>query len=229
MGLEDSLWWPQGPVTVTTRACHGDHKGLSPVPILSQIVSVHALPSSFFKKYFNITAPSTHGLTIRTMLIFTMGNLAYLEAGRLTPRQLSATAYCYVPYLDAVHSVRNLRARGVVVTRANFTWQRVRQDSIIKSLPLFLLLLLSALQLFVSFGLLNYFFPLFPLLRRLFPIIHSRLPQVIPHIVLPSYSWSSLRSCCIRLQSLPPLPNSKARNFRLSHENKKKVKEGTPR
>ena len=33
-------------------------------------------------------------------------------------------------------------------------------------------LLLSALQLFVSFGLLNYFFPLFPLLRPLFPIGH---------------------------------------------------------
>ena len=34
----------------------------------------------------------------------------------------------------------------------------------------------SALQLFVSFGLLNYFFPFLPLLRRLFPIIHSHLP-----------------------------------------------------
>jgi len=56
----------------------------------------------------------------------------------------------------------------------------------------------SALQLFVSFGLFNYFFPLLPLLRRLFPIIHFHLPQVIPHIVLPSYSWPSLRSCCIR-------------------------------
>ena len=55
----------------------------------------------------------------------------------------------------------------------------------------------SALQLFVSFGLLNYSFPFLPLLRRLFPIIHSHLPQVIPHIVLPSYSWHSLRSCCI--------------------------------
>jgi hypothetical protein len=50
----------------------------------------------------------------------------------------------------------------------------------------------------VSFGLFNYFFPLLPLLRRLFPIIHFHLPQVIPHIVLPSYSWPSLRSCCIR-------------------------------
>ena len=56
----------------------------------------------------------------------------------------------------------------------------------------------SALQLFMSFGLLNYFFPFVPLLRRLFPIIHSHLPQVIPHVVLPSYSWPSLRSCCIR-------------------------------
>jgi hypothetical protein len=50
----------------------------------------------------------------------------------------------------------------------------------------------------VSFGLLNYFFPFLPLLRRLFPIIHPHLPQIIPHIVLPSYSWPSLRSCCIR-------------------------------
>jgi len=55
---------------------YGDHKSPSPVPILSQTISVHALPSSFFNKYFNIAAQSTHGLTIRTMLIFTMGNLA---------------------------------------------------------------------------------------------------------------------------------------------------------
>ena len=60
--------------------------------------------------------------------------------------------------------------------------------------PIEFLLLLSALQLFVSFGLLNYFFPLLPLLRHLFPIGHPNLPQ----IVLPSYSWPSLRSCCIR-------------------------------
>ena len=56
----------------------------------------------------------------------------------------------------------------------------------------------SAIQLFVSFGLLNYFFPLFPLLRPLFPVGHPHLPQVIPHIVFPSYSWPSLRSCCVR-------------------------------
>jgi hypothetical protein len=43
-------------------------------------------------------------------------------------------------------------------------------------------LLLSALQLFVSFGLLNYFFRLFPLLHPLFPIGHPHLPQIIPHI-----------------------------------------------
>ena len=54
-----------------------------------------------------------------------------------------------------------------------------------------LLLLLSALQLFVSFGLLNYSFPLLPLLRPLLPIAHSHLPQIIPHIVLPFYSWLS--------------------------------------
>jgi hypothetical protein len=59
-------------------------------------------------------------------------------------------------------------------------------------------LLVSALQLFVSFGLLNYFFPFLPLLRPLFPIAHPHLPQVIPHFVLLSYSWPSLRSCCIR-------------------------------
>jgi len=62
----------------------------------------------------------------------------------------------------------------------------------------FTLLLLSALQLFVSFALLNYFFPLLPLLRPLFPIGHPHLPQIIPHTVFPSYSWSSLRSCYIR-------------------------------
>ena len=43
----------------------------------------------------------------------------------------------------------------------------------------------SALQLFMSCGLLNYFFPLLTLLRLLFPIIHPHLPQVIPHVVLP--------------------------------------------
>jgi hypothetical protein len=32
-----------------------------------------------------------------------------------------------------------------------------------------------ALQLVISFGLLNYFFPFFPLLRRLFPVLHSHL------------------------------------------------------
>jgi hypothetical protein len=37
---------------------------------------------------------------------------------------------------------------------------------------------LSAVQLFVSFGLLNYFFPFLPLLRPLFPIVHSHLPEV---------------------------------------------------
>ena len=61
-----------------------------------------------------------------------------------------------------------------------------------------LLLLLSAVQPFVSFGLLNYFFPLFPLLSPLFPFGHPHLPQTIPHIVFPTYSWPSLRSCCIR-------------------------------
>jgi len=66
----------------------------------------------------------------------------------------------------------------------------------------------SALQLFVSFGLLNYFFPLLPLLRPLFPIAHPHLPQIIPHIVFPSYSWPSLRSCCIRFPFVYGLGNS---------------------
>jgi len=56
----------------------------------------------------------------------------------------------------------------------------------------------SALQLFMSSGLLNYFFPFLPLLCLLFPIGHTHLPQTIPHIVFPSYSWPSLRSCSIR-------------------------------
>jgi hypothetical protein len=44
----------------------------------------------------------------------------------------------------------------------------------------------SALQLFMSFDLLNYFFPLFPLLRPLFPVLHSQLSQVISRVVFPS-------------------------------------------
>jgi hypothetical protein len=44
----------------------------------------------------------------------------------------------------------------------------------------------SALQLFMSFGWLNYFFPLFPLLRPLFPVLHSQLSQVISRVVFPS-------------------------------------------
>ena len=62
---------------------YGDHKSPSTVSVLSHTFSVHALRSSFFNKHFNITAPSTHSLTIRRMLIFTMGTLNYLEAGRL--------------------------------------------------------------------------------------------------------------------------------------------------
>jgi hypothetical protein len=44
----------------------------------------------------------------------------------------------------------------------------------------------SALQLFMSTGLLNYFFPLFPLLRPLFTVLHSHLSQVISRVVFPS-------------------------------------------
>ena len=57
------------------------------------------------------------------------------------------------------------------------------------------LLLLSALQLFVSFGLLNYFFPLLPLLRPLFPIGHPHLPQIIPHVFFPSLSNFPDKNC----------------------------------
>ena len=31
-----------------------------------------------------------------------------------------------------------------------------------------------------------------------FPIGYPNLPQIIPHIVFPSYSWPSLQFCCIR-------------------------------
>jgi len=71
-----------------------------------------------------------------------------------------------------------------------------------------LLLLLSAVQPFVSFGLLNYFFPLFPLLSPLFPFGHPHLPQTIPHIVFPSYSCPSLQSCCIRFPFVYGLSHS---------------------
>ena len=71
-----------------------------------------------------------------------------------------------------------------------------------------LLLLLSALQLFVSSGLLNYFFPLFPLLRNLFPIGHPHLHQIIPHIIFPSYSWPSFQSCCKRFPFVYGLSHS---------------------
>ena len=69
-------------------------------------------------------------------------------------------------------------------------------------------LLLSALQLFMIFGLLIYFFPLLPLLRPLFPIGHPHLPQIIPHIVFPSYSSPSLRSWCIRFPFVYGLSHS---------------------
>jgi hypothetical protein len=49
----------------------------------------------------------------------------------------------------------------------------------------------------MSFGLLSYFFPLFPLLRPLFPVLHSPLSQVISRVVFPSKSWPSFRSCCV--------------------------------
>jgi hypothetical protein len=41
----------------------------------------------------------------------------------------------------------------------------------------------SALQLFMSFGLLNYFFPLFPLLRPLFTVAFC------PHSVFVCFVW----------------------------------------
>jgi len=44
----------------------------------------------------------------------------------------------------------------------------------------------SALQLFVSFGLLNYSSPWFPFLCLLFPIIYSHLPQIVPHVIISS-------------------------------------------
>ena len=70
------------------------------------------------------------------------------------------------------------------------------------------ILLLSALQLFVSFGLPNYFFLLFPPLCPLFPIGQPHLPQIIPHIVFPSYSWPSIQSCCIRFPFVYGLSHS---------------------
>ena len=44
----------------------------------------------------------------------------------------------------------------------------------------------SALQLFVSFGLLSYSSPWFPFLCLLFPIIYSHLPQIVSHVIIPS-------------------------------------------
>jgi hypothetical protein len=52
----------------------------------------------------------------------------------------------------------------------------------------------SALQPFMSFGLLNYFFPLFPLLRPLFPVLHSHLSQVISRVVIFYYSVLKMNS-----------------------------------
>ena len=44
----------------------------------------------------------------------------------------------------------------------------------------------SAVQLLMNFGLLSYFVPLLPLLRSLFPVLHSHLFQIISHVVRPS-------------------------------------------
>jgi hypothetical protein len=67
-----SLW--------NSKLRYGDHNSPPPVPTLSQMISVHDLPYCFLKIRFNITAPSTHSLTICRMLIFTMGTLAHLQA-----------------------------------------------------------------------------------------------------------------------------------------------------
>ena len=54
----------------------------------------------------------------------------------------------------------------------------------------------SALQIFVSFVLFNYSSPSFPFLCLLFPIIYY-LIQVFSHVIFPSLSWPSFRSCCL--------------------------------
>ena len=41
-----------------------------------------------------------------------------------------------------------------------------------------------------------------------FQLVTLHLPQFIPHIVLPSYFWPSLRSCCIRFPFVYGLSHS---------------------
>jgi hypothetical protein len=99
---------------------YGDHKSPSLVPILCQIFSVHAIPSSVFKKHLNIPAHPNNSQDAN----FYNGDPHLSRRWQTTPCQLSATAYCYVSYLEAVYSVRNLRTRVVVVTGADLTWQQ---------------------------------------------------------------------------------------------------------
>ena len=76
----------------------------------------------------------------------------------------------------------------------------------------------SALQLFVSFGLLNYSFPWFPFLCLLFPIIYSHLPQIVSHVIIPSLSWPSFRSCCVWFSFINAFNYSFIRHsFNMSH------------
>jgi len=41
-----------------------------------------------------------------------------------------------------------------------------------------------------------------------FQLVTPHLPQIIPHIVFPSYSWPSLRSCCIQFPFVYGLSHS---------------------
>jgi hypothetical protein len=59
-----------------------------------------------------------------------------------------------------------------------------------------------AVQLLMNFGLLNYFFPLLPLLHRLFPVLHSYLLQsiILTFSRLMTYIYRSYRTA--NLQTL---------------------------
>jgi len=104
------------------------------------------------------------------------------------------TQQWYMSYRFADSCQRNCPKHVEFYSKNKFE-KLVHLVGLIIRIYILLLLLLSALQLLVSSGLLNYFFPLFLLLRLLFPIGHPHLPHIIPHFAFPSVLLHTVSIC----------------------------------